>query len=459
MHASANGALDVCKILTEAGADVTLRDTTDLAEDSFLRSARKGHQLVSSFLIECGVSANTCTSRGTNGIWSTLSRKFNSAANVAHLHSLGVSVVCIDKGSGSSTLHRAAKFGQTESLDLLVQNGADLFLADGAGMTPLHVAAAAGYHGTAKALADLGSNIHARDKKGRTSLHYAARIMNRYAVEVLVQAGADINAQDDSGWTPLTCSCSWNGSMFEEGFKLGGVDTMVVIGDLLNFGARVNARTVHGLSSLHFVSTLGRPNVVAQLIFAGANVEARSRSGRTPLHLATMAGQVETVRVLVGSGARLDSLDRKGNNVLHLAAARGDERTIRELLLLNASDSIRNLAGRSPLDSAARAGHKGVVALLLQRRVGSSVRALSGSETLIGTGLETALRHGRRDVVQLLLQFRLDKGIGSKTVRDVKIIYPPGQMKAHENDTDGEELIGGENAMISLLSDRAVVSL
>jgi ankyrin repeat protein len=459
MHASASGALDVCKILTRAGADITLRDTTDFAEDSFLRSARNGRQSVSSFLIECGVSANTCTTRGTNGIWLTFTRGINSAADVAHLHSLGVSAICVDTESGESTLHRAAKFGQTNSLDLLVENGADLFHCDRTGMTPLHVAAVEGYAGTVKALVVLGSDIHARDKKGRTSLHYAARIMNCYSVKVLVDSGADINAQDDSGWTPLMYACSWNDSMLQDGKVMGGHDTVSVVGDILKFGARVNARTVHGLTSLHFVSILGRSDVAVQLIVAGAKIEARSRSGRTPLHLATMAGQVETVRVLVARGARLDSLDRKGNSALHLAAARGDELTIREILLLNTSDSIRNLAGRSPLDSAARAGHKAAVALLLQSRVGSSMRVASDSEKLIDSALEAALRHGRREVAQLLLMFRAGKGIGSYPVSAFMKISARDQTEYQEKDTTGEDLIGGENAMLSLLSERAVISL
>jgi len=52
-------------------------------------------------------------------------------------------------------------------------------------------------------LIDNGADVNLADSGQYTALHCAAGDLRKDIVQILLAAGADANAQDDSGWTPL----------------------------------------------------------------------------------------------------------------------------------------------------------------------------------------------------------------------------------------------------------------
>jgi hypothetical protein len=76
---------------------------------------------------------------------------------------------------------------------------------------------------------------------------------------------------------------------------------------LLDAGASVNARDIHGATSLHKAACAGPPSsAVAKLtalVAAGADLEASDRYGMTALHVAAFNERVESVRSLMKLGA------------------------------------------------------------------------------------------------------------------------------------------------------------
>ena len=74
---------------------------------------------------------------------------------------------------------------------------------DSAESSPLHVAAKTGNMDMADALIERSAYVNERDQYGRTTLHWAAKNGHVEMVEFLVKKGADVNIKDKIGWTPL----------------------------------------------------------------------------------------------------------------------------------------------------------------------------------------------------------------------------------------------------------------
>jgi ankyrin repeat protein len=119
---------------------------------------------------------------------------------------------------GATALHRAARGGDVESMLLLLQGGADPELPQVQGITPLQLAAGVGHGGadtrgrfyseaqaidTLNALIEGGANVNTQDQQGRTALHGAVRKGWTEVIQLLVDHGADIDLGDNNGLTPL----------------------------------------------------------------------------------------------------------------------------------------------------------------------------------------------------------------------------------------------------------------
>ena len=115
----------------------------------------------------------------------------------------------------------AARGGHTETVQLLLDKGANANAADSYGRTALHGAAWGGHTEMVQLLLDKGANAKAATSDGRTALHGAAwrghtetvQLLLRAVVRLLEHAGpndigdgatsADASADDNSGWTAL----------------------------------------------------------------------------------------------------------------------------------------------------------------------------------------------------------------------------------------------------------------
>lgn len=119
---------------------------------------------------------------------------------------------------GSTPLIRAAKAGDYESVAVLLKGGAMPNLPQSQGVTPLMVAAGVGFAITdtrgrfvkeadaikvMNMLLDAGADINVADHMGRTALHGAAQKGWSDAVKALASRGADLTAKTAAGKTPL----------------------------------------------------------------------------------------------------------------------------------------------------------------------------------------------------------------------------------------------------------------
>ena len=153
----------------------------------------------------------------------------------------------------------AARFGQAKMVQVLVDKGANLDLANKLGMTAVHVAAGSGHAKVVQMLADEGANLDLADKESITPTCRAAMYGHTEVVQVLADKGANLDLADKFGVTP-TCRAAVN----------------------------------------------GHAEAVRVLAEKGANLDLADKNGYTPTCLAAVNGHAEAVRVLAENGANLD---------------------------------------------------------------------------------------------------------------------------------------------------------
>jgi hypothetical protein len=118
---------------------------------------------------------------------------------------------------GATPFFLAAKSVDVPLMEVLLELGADPFIANVDGDTPLMVAAGVGVYSqgespgqpeesadAVKLLLDLGATVNDVDKNGETALHGPAWRGSNEAVTLLVNAGAKLDARNNRGWLPLT---------------------------------------------------------------------------------------------------------------------------------------------------------------------------------------------------------------------------------------------------------------
>lgn len=90
-----------------------------------------------------------------------------------------------------------------ETIQLLVDHGADINDQDFNGYSALHAWTRWWPEDRSSYLIGMGANVNAGDKKGRMPLHTAALVGRRDRAEIFLEAGTDVNAKDITGATPL----------------------------------------------------------------------------------------------------------------------------------------------------------------------------------------------------------------------------------------------------------------
>lgn len=107
----------------------------------------------------------------------------------------------------STALHRAAKSGRVEAVELLLQHGAEVNARDFVGNTPLHLAARRNLAACARALLEGGAIKDAENNEGKATYELCTDANVR---EIILRYGEEEEETDESGRPlPKRRSC-WN---------------------------------------------------------------------------------------------------------------------------------------------------------------------------------------------------------------------------------------------------------
>ena len=171
VNAAARGDLKVVKLLLDRGADVNVSDKQGYTALHHAIEAR--YDDVSELLLNHPkLDPNA---RGLNGVTTLMSYVWRERKDtVQQLLDRGADVNAQDS-DGDSALHGAAQNGNIEIIDLLVAKGANLNLKNKVGGTPLMWAAVYGHEDAARRLLERGADPSLKDADGKTARDWAIR--------------------------------------------------------------------------------------------------------------------------------------------------------------------------------------------------------------------------------------------------------------------------------------------
>jgi ankyrin repeat protein len=273
---------------------------------------------------------------------------------------------------GYTLLHRAARQGHLQLVELLIAKGAPLDERshDGSNLTPLHLAAGENHIDTVMLLLEKGADVNAKGKgaryKGWSALVFAGWNNHKDMVELLIQKGAVMKP----------------GALWLAVYK-GHKDIVEL---LLAKGAQADIPGSRGWGFLHVAVERGHREMVQLLLEHGADVNRKSY-GRTPLHSITYwrRDHKEITRLLLAHGAEVNASNSYRETALHQAAWEGLPGTAALLLEKGAALDMINDLELTPLDIADRQGRKAVVRLLLSMHTAAKKGDLTAVTDLVKT--------------------------------------------------------------------------
>lgn len=114
------------------------------------------------------------------------------------------SILSTHSKDGYSPLGYAAYFGNTDVVEFLISNGANVNSSshNELHITPLHSACSYGFNSIASMLLEAGANPNAAQNSGVTPLHSAAHHGNASLIKMLLVCGADSKLTLQDGKTP-----------------------------------------------------------------------------------------------------------------------------------------------------------------------------------------------------------------------------------------------------------------
>ena len=204
MYAAAHGHAEILRRLSNAGADLNLRNAE--GNSAAMHAAIPGDAQVLDMLIKAGADVGLANKDG----WTPLL----AAANQGHdaclrlLVEAGADLNAQAKNGWGSVMYAAAQ-GHESTLEILISSGANLRLQNDEGATAVQVAAARGHIKCLKMLmAQLTlADLDHEDKEGFTAAMRTAKAGMPKVLRVMVKMGADLE-REVSGKTAVLLAAS-----------------------------------------------------------------------------------------------------------------------------------------------------------------------------------------------------------------------------------------------------------
>lgn len=248
----------------------------------------------------------------------------------------------------SATLNR-----HTETMKIILANGADPNALDISGNTMLLIAIRNKDISGVKALVENGADVNKADmRREHIPLLEAIQLGQNDICEFLMTNNAKVDYYDGNKMllkAIIHCSSS--------------VVELVIEKTNKNI---VNESNQNGKTPLLEATSMRRIDVMEILLKNGADVNISDYNGRTPLMYASVWWTKSGVELLLKYGAKVDMVNRKGVTALMVATKRGVKETV-ELLLAEANPNIVNAYGFTALDIANRFGHKDIIDMLSEK--------------------------------------------------------------------------------------------
>ncbi|KAJ6563613.1 ankyrin repeat-containing domain protein [Mycena vulgaris] len=381
-NASLEGNLDVVRILVESGAHV---DASEGEYDSALQAASaRGHEEIISLLLKHGADINFGGRRHGTALQVAVFLRIKESICLLIQAGADLSIDCGQLGYGTP-LYAAAIQGNTEGLQLLLENGATVNAANATNDyygTALSAAVGRGHNAAAHALIEHGADVNAKVGQDHSVLQAAIDKGNVVIARLLIEHGADINAEGCSG--PALYMASHRGSS-------------EVVRLLLEHGAEVNTTRGDFPTALYAAVLKGFIDIVRLLVEHGADTNATGQFGLA-LDVAIARGHDAIASLLFEHGVDVNS----SGHALYIASRRGSYELVRLLLEHGAEVNMKGDSFPTALYAAVSEGHSDICRLLIEHGADTNVTGPAGS------ALEAAIGLGNEVIAKLLIEHGAD---------------------------------------------------
>lgn len=179
---------------------------------------------------------------------------------------------------------------------------------------PLHQAAREGDVDEINRLLEAGEDVNEKDGQGDTPLHWAVFKNSKPAIKLLVFNGANTLVCDGKGKSPLMRAKEWWGDDLQDYLNRTQKDYVelqdllrqqMLIGDfqkildLLQNSRQINGYLPEGHTFLHEAVRTGSYDFVTGLLSRGATASIKDPKGRTALYDVARAGSAEAISELL----------------------------------------------------------------------------------------------------------------------------------------------------------------
>ncbi|KAH9096694.1 hypothetical protein LEN26_017413 [Aphanomyces euteiches] len=211
-------------------------------------------------------------------------------------------------GSKDKWLIEMAKRGDLERVRGLVACGANVNFQDKEWYgTPLYYASKYGYINVVKALLDEGADMMLADKTSNTPLHIASNNGHFKVVKELLAHGASVGTTNENNSAALH-RASWWGHI-------------VIVKELLIYGASVYSVDENGDMALHCASARGNLEIVKELLANGAGKDRLVTFNETSIYYDTPPRYILSIS---GGNARISSGEKSSLRNTAVLAAQAD---------------------------------------------------------------------------------------------------------------------------------------
>ncbi len=273
-----------------------------------------------------------------------------------------------------SPLLLAARSGDPESVNALMEAGAPPDEANAEGHTPLMAAAARGHAAVVRVLLERGADPARLAGDGYSALDHAMERGQRQAVVELLRHWA-LAAAPDAGSREAARALAAGevrqgpfpgeaGSLLLSLLATQGRDGEAI--ELLTKGVDPDALDRSGYRPLAMAARWGRLELVRALLARGARPDAatRSRYQSTALMEASRDGHVLVAQALLEAGADVNRGDRHGDHALNWTCYFGHAELAELLVERGARLDVTGQTDDTPIEIARREKHPAVVAVL-----------------------------------------------------------------------------------------------
>ena len=298
---------DAINVFLNVGADPNVTDTDD---NTWLHYAARNYRCseILQAIVSHGVDVNATNNKNATALLIACEKGNKNTINV--LLNAGADPNITDD-YGYTWLHYAAQNVRcTEVLQTVISHGVDVNATNKYNKTALIKACESGNTYAIDVLFNAGADPNISDEHGDTWLHYAARsYQSTEVLQAVISHGVGVNATNKNNETALIIAC-----------ERGNKDDINV---LLNAGADPNIAAADGGTCLHYVDQkfwYTCVEVLQAIISHGVDVNAPNKNNVTALMKAWENGNKEAINVLLNAGADPNITDFRGNTWLHYAA-------------------------------------------------------------------------------------------------------------------------------------------